>query len=392
MPPILHLLRPDIAAMEPYTPILPFEVLSARLGRAPGELVKLDANENPYGPSPRVQAALAALPFPHIYPDPASTALREALAADTGLPAANLLAGAGADELIDLIMRLFLQPGDAIIDCPPTFGMYAFDAGLQAARVLRILRLPDFSLDLPAIEAAFTPAVSSPAAADTSYTPTHLHTYTPAPPHPHTPKLLFLTSPNNPDGSVLPDVDLRRLLALPVAVVLDEAYVEFHGPSRIGWVLEHENLIVLRTFSKRAGLAGLRVGFGGFPSALMPHLWKIKQPYNVSVAASAGALAALEDSAYMADVVQRLVAERKRLVVCLADFDFLQPFPSRANFILCRVVGRDARQLKLALEQHGILVRHFDKPGLAGCIRISVGKPEHTDALLAALNDLASQT
>src|SRR5689334_5839109 len=114
--------------MEPYTPILPFEVLSARLGRKPEEIIKLDANENPYGPSPKVRAALAEMPWPHIYPDPESTLLRQALAKDTGVPAENLLASAGADELIDLIMRLFLSPGDRIVDLPPTFGMYPFDA------------------------------------------------------------------------------------------------------------------------------------------------------------------------------------------------------------------------------------------------------------------------
>src|SRR5205823_3732530 len=173
----------------------------------------------------------------------------------------------------------------------------------------------------------------------------------------HTPKLLFLTSPNNPDGSVISDDDLRRMLALPVGVVLDEAYVEFDGASRLDWVLQHENLMVLRTFSKRAGLAGLRVGYGAFPAALMPHLWKVKQPYNVSVAASAAAIAALEDAGYMVDIVARLTAERERLAACLAGLSFVRPYPSRANFILCRVIGRDARQLKLALEREGILVR-----------------------------------
>ncbi len=362
---ITQLIRPDVASMEPYAPIVPFEVLSARLGRPPETIIKLDANENPYGPSPKVRQALAGLPFPHIYPDPESTALRAALARDTGLPAENLLAGAGADELIDLIMRLFLVPGDTVIDCPPTFGMYPFDAAVNGGAVVRVPRRSDFSVDVPALLACFR----SPTAG-------------------RAPKLLFLTSPNNPDGSVLADADLRQLLRLPVAVVLDEAYVEFHGPSRVGWVLEHENLMLLRTFSKRAGLAGLRVGYGAFPSVLMPHLWKIKQPYNVSVAATAAALAALDDAAYMADVVARLTAERERLLACLFTISYLRPYPSRANFILCRVVGRDARSLKSALEQAGILVRYFNKPGLTDCIRISVGKPEHTDALVSTLQRL----
>jgi histidinol-phosphate aminotransferase len=382
---ITDLIRPDIASMEPYAPIVPFEVLSARLGRAPKDIIKLDANENPYGPSPRVREALAALPFPHIYPDPESTALRAALARDTGLPAKNLLAGAGADELIDLVMRLFLRAGDAVIDCPPTFGMYPFDAAINGAKVVRILRRPDFSVDVQAIQGLFkapTPPRSSLGST------IQLGWIEPSWIVANTLKLLFLTSPNNPDGSVVTDDDLQQLLRLPIAVVLDEAYVEFHGPSRIGWVVEHDNLIVLRTFSKRAGLAGLRVGYGAFPAALMPHLWKIKQPYNVSVAATAAAIAALEDADYMAAVVARLTTERERLAECLAGIAYLRPYPSRANFILCRVAGRDARELKLALEREGILVRYFNKPGLTDCIRISIGTSEHTDALISSLNQL----
>jgi histidinol-phosphate aminotransferase len=347
--------------MEAYTPIVPFDVLSARLGRAPQDIIKLDANENPYGPSPKVLAALANLEYPHIYPDPESTALRAALAKDTGIPAENLLAGSGADELIDLIMRAFLNPGDAIINCPPTFGMYPFDADVNAARVIAVPRRADFSIDVDSIEVE---SRKSPVA-----------------------KLIFLASPNNPDGSVLPDEDLRRLLTLPLIVVLDEAYVEFHGVSRIGWVLEHENLIVLRTFSKRAGLAGMRVGYGAFPLWLMPHLWKFKQPYNVTVASSVAAIAALEDGEYLKRVVKLLTDERDRLAEALSEIPFLKPYPSRSNFILCRVIGRDARELKSALEREGILVRHYTSAGLRDCIRISVGKPEHTDRLIKAIAD-----
>ena len=134
--PYATLLLPHIADMAPYTPIEPFEVLSARLGRSPEQIVKLDANENPYGPHPAVREALAAYPFPHIYPDPEQRALRAALAEYTGVPAANIFPGHGADELIDLLCRVFLAPDDAIINCPPTFGMYEFDAGLAGACVV----------------------------------------------------------------------------------------------------------------------------------------------------------------------------------------------------------------------------------------------------------------
>lgn len=350
-----------IASLPPYTPIEPFEVLSQKVGRAPADIIKLDANENPYGMSPRAREALANLPYGHIYPDPESRALRAALGRFSGAPVENLLVGAGADELIDLIMRVTLNPGDVIINCPPTFGMYAFDADLNNAKVVNVPRNSDFSLDLNGILDAAEK---------------------------FSPKLIFLTSPNNPDGSLIPQPVLQKLLTLPALIVLDEAYIEFAGiPSQIINVPITNNLIVLRTFSKLAGLAGLRVGYGAFPSWLMPTLWKAKQPYNVNVAASEAAIAALDDPEYLAWTVKTLVAERNRLAAALSSFHFLTVYPSAANFLLCRVSPQiDAAQLKADLAQkHGIFIRYFNKPGLTDCIRISVGKPEQTDALLAAL-------
>ena len=377
--------RPDIAEMEPYLPIVPFEVLSARLGRAPEAIVKLDANENPYGPSPKALEALRNGRFFHIYPDPESNQLRDALSSYVQMPKARLLTGMGADELIDLVLRVVLAPGDVVIDCPPSFGMYPFSTAVNSGQYVPVRRKEDFSLDIEGIETAVAN-------------------------HP-TAKILFLCSPNNPDGSTIPDADLRRLLDLPVLVVLDEAYVDFdishrgyreegektsalsalsavHNSSRIHWTLEYDNLAVLRTFSKLAGLAGLRVGYGAFPEWLLPHLWKIKQPYNINVAASLAALASLEDQAWLQEKVQLLVAERERLFAELGTISYLNPFPSQSNFILCRVVGRDAQMLKQELEKVGILVRYFNKPGLDNCIRISAGRPEETDKLLAALQTI----
>lgn len=362
-----QLLRLEIAAMEAYTPIVPFEVLSARLGRPPEEIVKLDANENPYGPSPRALAALADGRFYHIYPDPEATFLRQAIADYTGIPAGRLLAGMGADELIDLVLRAVITPGDCVVNCPPSFGMYPFSTAVNAGQVLTVPRGDDFTLDVEAIEAA---VARSPRA-----------------------KLLFVCSPNNPDGSVVGDEALRRLLDLPLLVVLDEAYVDFAEVdgthSRMDWVLAYENLVVLRTFSKLAGLAGLRIGYGAFPGWLLPHLWKIKQPYNVNVAASLAAVASLQDREWLQDKVQRIVAERQRMIEALASFSFLRPYPSQANFVLFQVLGRPAKALKLALEAEGVLVRYFDKPGLRNCIRISVGRPQDTDRLVEALTRIA---
>lgn len=352
----------------PYTPIEPFEVLSARLGRPAEEIVKLDANENPYGPSPLARQALANLAFPHIYPDPESRALRSGLSAFTGLPVEYLLAGAGADELIDLLLRVLLEPGDCVINCPPTFGMYSFDTLLNAGQVIEIPRRAGFKLDLPAIEAAVAE---------------------------RRPKALFITTPNNPDGSLPSPEEIDALLSLPVLVVIDEAYIEFtqdggrlgEQRTRLGEVPRRENLVVLRTFSKWAGLAGLRVGYGAFPAWMLPALWKAKQPYNVNVAASAAALASLQDLDYLAGNVERIRRERARLFEGLAQITYLRPHPSQANFILCDVIGRSARELKETLARQGVLVRYYDTPLLKDCIRVSVGRPQDSDALLAALKN-----
>lgn len=365
-----NLLRPDIYDMEEYTPIEPFEVLSARLGLPSERIIKLDGNENPYGPSPRALAALADYRGYHIYPDPEHTLLREAIQNYVGVDKSHVMFGSGSDELIDLIMRLFLGPGEAIINCPPTFGMYPFDAAICRAEVMQVPRRADFSLDVEAIRRQ---VLDHPTIRPSD----HL-----------TNKLLFVNSPNNPDGSLTSREDILQLLELPLVMVVDEAYAEFSDTSVVDLVPEYPNLIVLRTFSKWAGLAGLRIGYGVFPLDIIRHLWKIKQPYNVNVAAQAAALASLEDLEYLRANVQRIVAERERLYTELGKFDFLHPYPSRSNFVLCRVLGRDARELKLSLERDGILVRYFDKPYLRDCIRISVGKPEQMEVLLQTLREV----
>ncbi|MEZ4613537.1 MAG: aminotransferase class I/II-fold pyridoxal phosphate-dependent enzyme [Caldilineaceae bacterium] len=359
-----RLLRPDVADMEEYTPIQPFEVLSRRLGLAPGAIVKLDANENPYGPAPGVAEALAEYPYYHIYPDPQQTELRAALSAYAGVPAVNILPSHGADEMLDYLCRLFLQPGEAIINCPPTFGMYSFDASLAGARVIDVPRLPDYAVDVDALEELFVRP--SPGGV---------------------PKLLFLTAPNNPSGNWLPDGELQRLLKLPVLVVLDEAYVEFADhESRSRWVLAHENLVVLRTFSKAAGIAGLRLGYGICPDWLMAQLWKFSSR-TTSTWPRRSLVSPRCAMAHLRHTVNLLKAERFRLLGALAAVPTLTPLPSEANFILCPVVGRSAADLKHA-EARGILVRHYNKPGLDNCIRISVGRPDQTDRLVEALHEL----
>ena len=287
------------------------------------DILRLDANENPYGPPPEVREALAKMPFPHIYPDPETRQLRKALSAMHDIPIEHLLVGCGADELIDLLMRCVLDPGDKIIDCPPTFTMYAFDADVNDARVVTVPRLEGFKIDVEAVKRAVET---------------------------HKPKMIFLTSPNNPDGSLMSEEDILAILALPVLVVLDEAYIEFSNvPSKLKWVQKYNNLVVLRTFSKSAALAGLRVGYGSFPLDMIEFLWRAKQPYNVSVASEVAACAALTNMAYLDHVRNALVTERERMASMMKDIPYLEPYPSHANFILSKVHGRDAKGLKDAL-------------------------------------------
>ncbi|KAI8534087.1 hypothetical protein RHMOL_Rhmol10G0061100 [Rhododendron molle] len=240
--------------------------------------------------------------------------------------------------------------------------------------------------------------------------------------------------------SIISDEVLLKILDLPILVVLDEAYIEFSGiESRMQWVKKHENLIVLRTFSKRAGLAGLRVGYGAFPLSIIEYLWRAKQPYNVSVAAEISACAALKNPDYLEKVKMALVEERERLFQLLKEVPFLNPYPSHSNFILSEVIsGMDAKKLKEVtwcwsyddsdphhwkpssasytspaavkviiksadmkedlqreaididisedLATMGVMIRHFNTKELKSCIRVSVGKPEHTDILMECLN------
>ncbi len=361
-PTLSELFRPDIESLEEYVPIEPTEVLAARLGIPASDIVKLDANENLYGCSLRVQEALSSFDRYHIYPDPNQRELRELLAGYAGFSPEKILAGSGSDELIDLVMRLFIVPGDEVIVCPPTFGMYSWSARLCGARVVAVPRDERFQVDVERVLAAVTDRT----------------------------KLIFLASPNNPTGNLVPLSDVVRLLQTRAVVVVDEAYYEFAGSTVAPLVEEFPNLIVLRSLSKWAGLAGLRIGYGIFPKEIVDQLWKIKQPYNVNVAAQLAVRATLEDLDYLKQVIHRIRLERGRLFRQLRKLNLLSPYPSDANFILCKVVRASARSLKQWLENRGIFVRYFDTPQLKDYIRISVGRPEDTDKLMKALLEAAA--
>lgn len=325
------------------------------------QLIRLDANENPYGPSPRVTRALAEFADYHLYPD--YRPLREAVARYAGVSAQQVVLGNGSDELIDLVIRLCLEPGQGLILCPPAFSMYRFFADVGRHPVWEVPRHDDFSLDTPGIEAAAQERDGQA-------------------------RLLFLTSPGNPDGQIIPLDVVRRLLRLPLMVAVDEAYIEFGGPSVLSLLAEHENLIIIRTFSKWAGMAGLRLGYALLAPELADGLERIRAPYNVNAAALVAALATLDALEEAQATVARLIAERERLQAALAAIPWLEPMPSQANFILCRLRRRSGRELAEALAGRGILVRSFSEPRLRQYVRISVGRPEQNEALLRVLGEL----
>jgi histidinol-phosphate aminotransferase len=353
LPPV----RRCVEEMEEYVPISTPEVLAARLGLRAEQIVKLDGNENPYGFSPRLARALAEFDSYHRYPDPLQEDTRDLLAAYAGVPAESLMLGAGSDELIDTVMRVYLEPGDEVMDFPPTFGMYSFSAQVCGARVVQVPRDERFEIDLDAAERALTDRT----------------------------KIIFVASPNNPTGNVPPVETVVRLLDTGRLVVVDEAYAEFSGLSVMPLVAGSANLVVLRTFSKWAGLAGLRVGYGVFPPEVIRQMWKIKQPYNLNLAAQVAVRESLHDSEELMERVGRMVEERERLRVELSALEFLRVYPSEANFILCDVLEGSAEDAVAFLAARGIIIRYFRKPRLLNSIRISVGLPEHTDMVVAAL-------
>ncbi|MEX2160003.1 MAG: histidinol-phosphate transaminase [Dehalococcoidia bacterium] len=379
--PILKLVRPDILAMLGYEPIEPAELIAERLGIAPERIAKLDGNENPFGPSPRVIEALASFESYHRYPDPQQRKLRAALGEYAGVPPEHIVAGHGSDEIIDLLLRAVLDRGDVVIDCPPTFGMYSFSAAVCGGTLAQAPRRDDFTLDIDAVRAL------APGA-----------------------KVIFVASPNNPTGNPLARNELDALLDTELLVVVDEAYVEFAGSgeqsepfsgrregqdnrpgsateSHATLVPQRENLVVLRTFSKWAGLAGLRAGYGIMPQALARVLMHIKPPYTPNVAADVAMLASLEARDELMADVKAIVKERDRMSRMLAALEPLQVYPSSANFVLARAPERSGRELRDGLARRGLFVRYFDTPRLQDCLRISVGLPDETDRVVDALRE-----
>lgn len=350
------LLRSAIRAQQTYLPSRPQAL--------PERLIRLDMNESPYGPSPKARAALAAFDQTHRYPDFGQTRLREALSAYTGIPAEQIVAGAGLDDVLTTLCNLVLDPGDELIISEPTFGVYRMLASLHGGVTINAPLTTDFQLDPDAVLAAITPRS----------------------------RIVIICTPNNPTGNVLDRASIEQICAgAPCIVVIDEAYAEFAGASHIPLMAKYPNVMIGRTMSKFAGMAGMRVGYGLFPVSLVPFLHTATPPFhNVGMASVEAVVASLDDLDYLNGVVTRIVADREALADQLRELPGVSPLPSATNFILVRLPVENAEGIVHDMADRGVLVRHFGRPelGIQDCLRVTVGTTEENEIFLQTLQEV----
>ncbi len=322
-------------------------------GYSPGEqprdkkYVKLNTNENPYPPSPKVLEAIraAANADLRLYPDPQATRLREKIAAVYGFAADEVIAGQGGDDILGIIVRAAVGKADKVASLYPSYTLYDTLAELQEAEFVRVKAVGDL------------------AGAGA--------------------KVCFACNPNAPTG-LWTEPDALDALAPEVGglLVIDEAYADFAGATCLPLVRKHPNVIVVRSMSKSFSLAGMRLGFGIAQRPVIEQLFKAKDSYNLDRVSLAAAEAALDDLEYMQANVERVIATRERLQRELAAMGLFY-YPSRSNFVFFRI--RDAGAVKRKLMDRGVLVRHFDTPDLRDFIRVSVGSDAEIDRFLAEL-------
>jgi histidinol-phosphate aminotransferase len=356
---IESLARPELLNLKPYS--------SAR-DEFQGEAdIFLDANENPFG------FRYKGVPALNRYPDPLQRKLKQALAARTGIAPEAIFAGNGSDEIIDLMVRAFCRPGiDSIIITPPTYGMYEVQARIHNIKVIEAPLLPGFIPDEEGLAAAEDTATANG---------------TPA-------KLLFLCSPNNPTGNLIPTGIIARIAAnFAGIVIVDEAYIDFSGTTgSLPLLTGHSNVMVIRTFSKARGLAGARLGVGYSNSFITGLLNRIKLPYNVNSITLDAGLRSLEAEDATRQQVELIIAEREQLSRELGKMVGIKKvWPSDANFILTEV--ETPKELYAYLLRCGIVVRDRSSlPGCEGCLRLTIGTPPQNEALLSAIKEFYSNT
>ena len=360
-------IREDVREFTPYAPGLSMEEIKERYGLS--RVVKLASNENPLGASPLVKRVLARkADMVFRYPRAGNPALTAALAAFHGVPQACVVAGNGSDEIIDLLVRLTCRPGhDNVVAFSPCFSIYVQQTKLCGVTLRQPALGPDFVFDLPALAAACDENTA----------------------------LVFLTNPDNPSGYAVPAeqvIALARSLPPRALLVVDEAYVDFAEPmedySMLARFGQCDNMVILRTFSKLYGLAGLRLGFGVMPEWLADYMLRVRLPFSVNLMAEAAGLAALEDTAFVEASLATVRKGRAALTAKLTDLG-CRVYPSQANFLMFRPpLETDAAGVFEALLRRGLIVRGLKSYGLPELLRVSIGNDEENDMFTAALKDI----
>lgn len=346
-----QLVRSTIREMAGYTP-----------GEQPslGErVVKLNTNENPFPPSDRVLQAIRNIEGETLrrYPHPSADVFRHAAARLHGVSADMILCGNGSDDILTIVTRTAMAAGGRVAYCDPTYSLYAVLARLQDAAGIGVPWEDDWSLPIDALLATKADAI-------------------------------YLANPNAPSGTFVSPLRVAELARkFPGLLLVDEAYADFADDNCVALIKEHPNVVVSRTLSKAYSLAGLRFGYAIAQPRLIAEMMKVKDSYNCDAISILAATAAIEDQAYAKAGWDRIRSERQRVSAALTELG-LDVIPSHANFVLAAAADGRGRELYLGLKQQGILVRHFDLPGLADKVRITIGQSHENNALLAGVKAL----
>ncbi len=349
------LIRKNIKKFTTYTASKTMDQISQEMGIPVGKILKIDSGENPYVEVMHSKKLLMNTNL-YLYPDPSCTTLRKKLMSYTGYDSEWILCGNGSDELIDLLMRTFVTPKDEIIITPPTFPMYAFYGQLSGAKIISVLRDKNFYIKTQDIIRKITGKT----------------------------KIIFIDSPGNPTSVVTDKYDVEKLLKRKIIVVVDEAYFEYCKCTVLPLIKQYPNLIVLRTLSKWAGLAGLRVGYMVANPRVIDFVSSIKAPYGVNSFAQVAGSWILDNKDKYLKVIDEIISFRNEFIDQLSDFPDLKVYPSQGAYIIFRS-KTDFVRIYDFLKQNGILIKIINQPGLENCLRINLLQKKDIERFICQL-------